>query len=250
MASLGDPPQDARGSLGTVRNAALLLDLLARGPAHQQLTDLAERSGLSVATVHRLLRSLVLAGIVEQDPRTARYGLGPEVVRLSHRYLARLPVLGALSPYLVQLRDHLQATVRVQLLVRTVLADVDRVDAAGSGLYREPFVLRPALQAAGGRLLAARADDERWKQILHDSDEPTRQLAERHREGWSEASHLVAPDDTGAGQDVAVPLPDVTGHPVALAAGLEPDATPERIETVVTHLTRAAVAAARILGHG
>src|SRR3990170_6555507 len=75
----------ARGTLGTVRNAVLLLDLLSEGPAYQQLTDLAERSELSVPTVHRLLRSLVLAGIVEQDPRSSRYGLGPELTRLSHQ---------------------------------------------------------------------------------------------------------------------------------------------------------------------
>ncbi|MPZ95851.1 MAG: helix-turn-helix domain-containing protein, partial [Propionibacteriales bacterium] len=52
MTETGDA---ARGTLGTVRNAVLLLDLLTDGPAYQQLTDLADRSGLSVPTVHRLL---------------------------------------------------------------------------------------------------------------------------------------------------------------------------------------------------
>jgi DNA-binding transcriptional ArsR family regulator len=78
-----------RGSLGTVRNATLLLSLLAEGPAYNQLTDLAERSGMSLPTVHRILRSLALAGLVEQDPRSLRYSLGPEVVRLAERYLDR-----------------------------------------------------------------------------------------------------------------------------------------------------------------
>src|SRR4051812_39061984 len=59
---------DHRGTLGTVRNATTLLSLLAEGPAYNQLTDLAERSGMSLPTVHRLLRSLALAGLVEQDP--------------------------------------------------------------------------------------------------------------------------------------------------------------------------------------
>ena len=89
---------DHRGTLGTVRNATLLLALLAEGPAYNQLTDLAERSGMSLPTVHRLLRSLALAGLVEQDPRSSRYSLGPEIVRLSERYLDRLPTLRALSP--------------------------------------------------------------------------------------------------------------------------------------------------------
>ena len=48
MTEAGEP----RGTLGTVRNAVLLLDLLTDGPAYQHLTGLAERSGLSVPTVH------------------------------------------------------------------------------------------------------------------------------------------------------------------------------------------------------
>src|SRR6266511_2037627 len=77
--------QAPRGTLGTVRNAMLLLDLLSEGPPYQQLTDLAERSGLSLPTVHRLLRSLAVSGLVEQDPASLRYGLGPELVRLPQR---------------------------------------------------------------------------------------------------------------------------------------------------------------------
>ena len=63
------------GTLGTVHNAVTLLRLLAEGPAYQPLTDLAARSGMAVPTVHRLLRSLVVAGFVEQDPTSSRYGL-------------------------------------------------------------------------------------------------------------------------------------------------------------------------------
>jgi IclR family acetate operon transcriptional repressor len=119
---------DQRGTLGTVRNATLLLSLLAEGPAYNHLTDLAERSGMSLPTVHRLLRSLALAGLVEQDPRSLRYGLGPEIVRLSERYLDRLPILRTLSPYLRELRDTTKTTILVALLVRTSIIYVDRVD--------------------------------------------------------------------------------------------------------------------------
>ncbi|MCP6473859.1 helix-turn-helix domain-containing protein, partial [Klebsiella pneumoniae] len=71
--------ENGRGGLGTVRNAVTLLELLADGPAYHQLTDLAERSSMSIPTVHRLLRSLVLADLAVQDPATSRYGLGPEL---------------------------------------------------------------------------------------------------------------------------------------------------------------------------
>src|SRR5438132_1118079 len=141
-----------RGTLGTVRNATLLLSLLAEGPAYNQLTDLAERSGMSLPTVHRLLRSLALAGLVEQDPRSLRYSLGPDIVRLSERYLDRLPTLRALSPYLRELRDTTKTTILVALLVRTSIIYVDRVDGEeGAGVFREAHRVHPALDTAAGR---------------------------------------------------------------------------------------------------
>ncbi|MEX2420935.1 MAG: helix-turn-helix domain-containing protein, partial [Actinomycetota bacterium] len=93
-----------RGTLGTVHNAASLLTLLSEGPSHHALTELAERSGMSLPTLHRLLRSLVAAGLVEQDPPSSRYGLGPQLPRLAERYLERLPVTTAATPYLVDQR--------------------------------------------------------------------------------------------------------------------------------------------------
>src|SRR5947208_5455767 len=153
--------EEQRGTLGTVRNATQLLSLLAAGPAYNQLTDLAERSGMSLPTVHRLLRSLALAGLVEQDPRSLRYSLGPEIVRLSERYLDRLPTLRALSPYLRELRDTTKTTILVALLVRRSIIYIDRVDGEeGAGVFRESHRVHEALDTAAGRLLLARGGPE------------------------------------------------------------------------------------------
>ena len=247
-----DAATDARGGLGTVRNAVLLLDLLSRGPAYQQLTDLAERSGLSVPTVHRLLRSLVLADLVEQDPRSSRYGLGPELTRLSHQYLARLPILGALAPYLVQLRDQVGSTVHVEVLVRGQAVYIDRVDGDDRGLYRDAHRVHPALATAGGRVLAARADDQVWKLAWELASPQDRVAADREHDAWAQASHLVSygPDPT-APREVAVPVLDGRGHAVAaLAANPPPRADAAQIETMAAHLRLAAAAAGRTLGHG
>lgn len=243
---------DGRGGLGTVRNAVLLLELLSRGPAYQQLTDLAERSELSVPTVHRLLRSLVLADLVEQDPRSSRYGLGPELTRLSHQYLARLPILGALAPYLVQLRDQVGSTVHVVVLVRGQAVYIDRVDGDDRGLYRDAHRVHPALATAAGRVLAARADAEVWKRAWELASPPDREAADRERDTWAQASNLVVngPDPT-APREVAVPVLDGHGHAVAaLAANLPPSAEASQVKAMVAHLRRAAAAAGRTLGHG
>lgn len=243
---------DARGTLGTVRNAVVLLDLLSTGPAYQQLTDLAERSGLSVPTVHRLLRSLVLADLVEQDRGSARYGLGPEVTRLSQRYLARLPILGALSPYLVPLRDALRATIHVAVLVRGSVVYVDRVDGADGGLYRDTHRVLGAFETAAGRVLAARGDDDAWRQACEAAQPEDRKTAEAERGTWGAVPYLVTTGAPHAAPDeVAVPVIDGRGHPVAaLAATLPSAAGEQQAATVAAHLARAARAAGRTLGHG
>src|SRR5437879_11729605 len=165
-----------RGTLGTVRNATLLLSLLAEGPAYNQLTDLAERSGMSLPTVHRLLRSLALAGLVEQDPRSLRYSRGRAIVRLSERYLDRLPTLRALSPYLGELRDTTKTTILVALLVRTSIIYVDRVDGEeGAGVFRESHRVHDALDTAAGRLLLARGRRGDWAEALAGRPRPSRQ---------------------------------------------------------------------------
>jgi len=240
-----------RGTLGTVRNATLLLSLLAEGPAYNQLTDLAERSGLSLPTVHRLLRSLALAGLVEQDPRSARYGLGPEIVRLSERYLDRLPTLRALSPYLRELRDTTKTTILVALLVRTSIIYVDRVDGEeGAGVFRESHRVHDALGTAAGRLLLARGGSDTWTEALDGRLRPSN----RDRRAWAEAPFLVlGADGDRSAAEVAVPVLDGAGQPLAaLCARGDPSAFPEEVlrNEVAPRLVRAARAAGRAMADG
>jgi IclR family transcriptional regulator, acetate operon repressor len=239
---------DPRGSLGTVRNAVALLHLLADGAQYQHLTDLAERSGLSVPTVHRLLRSLSLAGLVEQDTHSARYGLGSELVRFSYRYLGRLPALAALSPYLAPVRDALGASVHVALYLRGSVAYVDRAEGADSGLYRQPHRIAPALSTAPGRLLAARADDLGWDQALAGTNAADRRTAAQRRAAWRTADHLaLAVPDRGV-VEVAVPVVDGSGRTVAALVATVGDG--DLVAKAAAELARAADAASRVLGHG
>jgi len=242
---------DHRGTLGTVRNATLLLSLLAEGPAYNQLTDLAERSGMSLPTVHRLLRSLALAGLVEQDPRSARYSLGPEIVRLSERYLDRLPSLRALSPYLRELRDTTKTTILVALLVRTSIIYVDRVDGEeGAGVFRESHRVHDALETAAGRLLLARCTPEAWAEALDGRARPSN----RDRRAWADAPFLLlGPDGDRPMAEVAVPVVDRSGQArAALCARGDPAAFSDDVlrHDVAPQLVRAARAAGRALTDG
>lgn len=247
---MGEP--DARGTLGTVRNAVVLLRLLAEGPVYQKLTDLAERSGLTVTTVHRLLRSLTLADLVEQDPKSSRYGLGPEIARLSQRYLARMPILGALAPFMIPLRDRIGRTVQVAILVRGDVVYVDRVDGSDGGLYRDTDRVHPALHTVAGRILAAYGDDDTWQLALDAATPEDRKTAENNRAQWRQSPHLVmSGSEPGMAPEIAVPVLGGTGTTLAaLAATPPPAATESQIAEIVAELSRASRAAGKMLSHG
>jgi len=223
--------EPARGTLGTVRNASTLLDLLSSGPAHQQLSDLAERSSLSLPTVHRLLRSLVAAGLVEQDPASSRYSLGPELVRLSERYLDRLPLLQRLRPYLVDLRNRTSATVLVAMLVRGMVVNVERIDGPDlADTMQRVARSSPAHHTAAGRLLLSRAGPGVWKQYLNDHFDDSPPVTAL--EAWAEADLLHGPvEGLRTHTEVAVPIvrPDGTAAAALVATGGPPRFTQEHL---------------------
>jgi IclR family transcriptional regulator, acetate operon repressor len=238
-----------RGTLGTIRNASVLLDLLSEGPAFHQLSDLADRSGLSLPTVHRLLRSLVAAGMVQQDPASSRYGLGPELLRLSERYLDRLPVLQSLRPYLVDLRNRTGVTVEVAVRVRDRVAYVERIDGTDRVQLQRSGRTAPVGSVAAGRLVAGYAGPEVWKYLVERDDT----LSFEDLEAWGSADHLIGePNGPRGPTEVAVPLRCTDdGQMAALVAvgGPPTYSRDELVSHVLPELQQTAELVARMAGH-
>lgn len=238
-----------RGTLGTVHNAATLLQLMSEGPSHQQLTDLADRSGMSLATIHRLLRSLTAAGLAEQDPRSSRYGLGPELVRLAENYLARHPVLTVAAPYLVELRNTTGVTVQVGTLVGLQLVLLDRVDGhEAGGVYRDARRIHDPLDSGLGRVLLAH-DDARWDDVARPAG-----LTDADRAAWCDEKLVVhVPTSPTHPADVAAPIHERDGS-VTVAIGVvgsTTDLDQSRLHHDVAPLVRRAAATiSRALGGG
>lgn len=68
------------GGAQSLDRAATLLILVGRaGPSGARLADLIAETDLTKPTVHRMLTALVRAGLLDQDPQTRRYHLGPEI---------------------------------------------------------------------------------------------------------------------------------------------------------------------------
>ncbi|MCW2623114.1 MAG: Transcriptional regulator, IclR family [Frankiales bacterium] len=75
----------SRTGAQAVERAAHVLRLFDSPQASLSITELAEGSGLSVSTVHRLVTALRTGGLLDQDTRTDRYRLGGLIVALGRR---------------------------------------------------------------------------------------------------------------------------------------------------------------------
>jgi len=76
-----------RGTVQSVERAARILKELGAGPARLGVTELSDRLGIAKGTVHGLLRTLERQELVEQDPETGKYRLGPAMLQLGNAFL-------------------------------------------------------------------------------------------------------------------------------------------------------------------
>jgi IclR family acetate operon transcriptional repressor len=90
-----------------------LLEYLADGGGAQSLSELANRSGLPMPTIHRLIRSLVNQGYVRQEA-SKRYAIGPRMIRLGE---SATRMLGSWArPILAQLVERFGETSNMAML--------------------------------------------------------------------------------------------------------------------------------------
>lgn len=90
------------GGVQSVERTFELLELMADAGGEVALSDLADKSGLPLPTIHRIVRTLVARGYVRQQP-SRRYALGPGLIRLGETASRALGTWA--RPYLAQLTE-------------------------------------------------------------------------------------------------------------------------------------------------
>jgi DNA-binding IclR family transcriptional regulator len=71
----------------SVERAAHILKALGSGVPRLGITEISEQVGLAKPTVYGLLRTLEAQELVEQDPETGKYRLGPALLQLGNAFL-------------------------------------------------------------------------------------------------------------------------------------------------------------------
>lgn len=108
----------------TVAKALTLLDHFSENEAEIGLSDLARRSKLDKATVHRMLSVMADAGLVEQRHDTKLYRLGAGILRLARIREKAFPFTSVLQRELDQLALETGETAHASLISGRALATV------------------------------------------------------------------------------------------------------------------------------
>lgn len=255
MTSLQPPPRT--GTQSIERALHVLLEITARSRFGWRPTDLAARCGLDRGTTHRILASLVRAGLVRQRVSDRHYVPGPRLFEMGIALPAYPAFQAQCQPVLARMARTMPGY--ALLSVRSGM-DVVCIASAGAPAYlgtafdvgaRRPLVAN----AAGTALLAALPREEaraivaRLLQPVEIPDDAQRTALRRLWQRSAAAGYGVNLGITARGVNaVAVAVHDATGAPFASLALAGPAAQLPlaRIADAVTMLRTEGAAIARI----
>jgi len=90
VATVAAPPAD-RPTIGSLERGVEVLLLFTRaGTGDLGVTEIASQLDMPKTVVHRILTTLRTSGLIDFDPTTRRYALGPAALALGNAYLARI----------------------------------------------------------------------------------------------------------------------------------------------------------------
>lgn len=229
------------------------------GPEAPELTlsTIAQRTGLSSSTAHRLLGQLTSWGGLDRDPETGKYTVGRRLWRIGSVAPRERQIRDVAMPYM---EDLLEAT---QQIVHLVIVH------EGMALYLEKLATRQApdvftgvgrslpLHATGpGRVITAFSSQEFIEQVLAgdlvprtsatltDPREIRRSFASIRQTGY-----CISRDEVVFGaSSVAAPIRDRTGTVVASLSVVVPSTTPS-LQALVAPVRIACLGISRDLGH-
>jgi DNA-binding IclR family transcriptional regulator len=113
----------------TVAKALALLEYFTELEPELGLSEMARRSGLDKATVHRMLGVMTEAGLLEQRADTRLYRLGAGVLRLARVRETAFPISSVVQPLLDALSEETGETAHASLVSGKALANIGTAES-------------------------------------------------------------------------------------------------------------------------
>lgn len=257
-------PRSAKDSGATVQvldRALDMLDLLASRPG-LTLSEVAERMEQSPSTVHRLLHSLAARGMVESDPATQAWHIGPATFRLGSAFMRRSGIVERARPILRNLMRHSGETANLAILNGDAVLFVSQVETHETiRAFFPPGTLSPLHASGIGKALLAFGPAETLEAYLRapgltrftdhtltTAEALAADLARIRSRGFS----FDDEERTRGMRCIAAPVFDLTGEAVAgiSVSGPTHRIGPEHVKTLGAVVVAAAAELSSAMGAG
>ena len=131
------------------------------------MAEIAEQTGISRASVHRLLNTLVREGYVLVDGKPRRYYPSLRVWEMSAATLDRYAARETVLPYAIELALSSGQAIALSLYERGDVVFSDRIQVSGDRVMPALLNLRaPALTTAAGRALLAQQPHDEIERVI------------------------------------------------------------------------------------
>lgn len=154
-------------SVQSVERAIALLELLGQSDHHLGITEIAEKSKLPVATVHRLLSTLVKLGYAEQNAESHKYTLGIRMLHLRGAVIGQVKLGVEAMPIMKMLMKRVDETVHLAVMSEGEIVYIDRVEGLQTqGMYTRIGKRAYAHCTALGKVMLAFMPDGVWRDTV------------------------------------------------------------------------------------
>ena len=237
-----------------------ILEALSTAESGLALSEIAERTGLSKSTVHRILATLKTRGYTEQN-HLGGYEIGPKLIETVSCHINALDLQTESRPYLAALRKELDLTTHLGILDGPYVVYVERIAIfPRTRLYTQVGYRSPAYCSSMGKCLLAALSGDHLKEILDQctfepftantcrSKKEFRQLLRQVRQqGWAMDNEEYTPGH----RCIGAPVFDYHGDAVAAisASGTATEINDDNIEKIKTEVIRTARQISKRMGY-
>ncbi|WP_457639399.1 IclR family transcriptional regulator [Persephonella sp.] len=142
-----------KGAKTSIEKALDLIETL-KEKDNLGVTELSGILGLNKNNVFRILATLEVKGIIEQDKETGHYKLGMKLLSLEYAYIKNLPFLKTAKPFMRNLRNKTQESIYLSILHKDSVVYIHSEDTKRSVLVNSRIGKRfPAEKTASGRAI-------------------------------------------------------------------------------------------------
>jgi DNA-binding IclR family transcriptional regulator len=166
-----DTSVDSTSGVQVVDRIAAIFQTLVSTTAEVGIGDLSRRTGLSKATVHRLLVALEQNRFIEQNPETRQYRLGLRLFELGSHAVSQVDLVSIAQPFMEDLAEATGETTHLGVIRDGMVLYIAKVE--GWHALRMPTQVgtrMPLHSTALGKVLLAHLSDEERDGFLDNID--------------------------------------------------------------------------------